>query len=375
MKNKSVSHLVLTGLFVVLVLAASNSIVRAQGSPPTTSWNLPLQKGNWFNCSNWSGVCPSPLVDAFINNGGQAQILVGSVPATAYSLTLGGQQGDSGGVVIDTDPAILDIGSSSCRGDFYIGNQGSGSVSITNGGRLRNRYAYIAAGPKSNGKVSVKGVGTHTQSQWNIFGDVSNGCPGAGLFIGCTANSNGGGGTALVNVEYPAIITVLSFVDAPSVTVGKSGTLTGNGRLEVLGYTLSSQTATVLGTLAPTGTLTIEGNLDLNANDTNTANTSFHVTPEAADSLQVKVNDTQGGGLVTLGGRVTVIITGTFTPPVSFTLLHADKGRGDHTKFLYQSIIFKAPNCVTAAISYHDNLDLSSDVNLDIFTSCDDYSP
>jgi hypothetical protein len=363
MKNKSVSHLVLTGLFVVLVLAASNSIVRAQGSPPTTSWIG--SKGDWFNCSNWSGVCPNPLVDAFINNGGQAQILTGSVPATADSLTLGDQQGDSGGVVIDTDPAILDIGSSSCRGDFYIGNQGSGSVSITTGGRLRNRYAYIAAGPKSYGNVTVKGVGTHTQSQWNIFGDAGNGCPGAGLFIGA-ADSNGAGGTALVNVEYPAIITVLSYVDAPSVTVGKSGTLTGNGRLEVLGYTPLSQTAKVFGTLAPTGTLAIEGNVLL---DPNTSNTSFHVTPQAADSLQVKVNDTQGGGLATLGGRVTVIITGTFTPPVSFTLLHAVAGRSG-TKFGSQSIMFKAPPCVSPAISYHDNVDGSSDVNLDIFTSC-----
>jgi hypothetical protein len=215
----------------------------------------------------------------------------------------------------------------------------------------------------------VKGVGTHTQSQWNIFGDVANGCPGAGLFIGCTADSNGAGGTALVNVEYPAIITVLSYVDAPSVTVGKSGTLTGNGRLEVLGYTLLSQTAKVFGTLAPTGTLAIEGNVLL---DPNTSNTSFHVTPQAADSLQVKQNHTGSGVLATLGGRVTVIITGTFTPPVSFTLLHATAGRGG-TKFPFQSIMFKnAPPCVSAAISYHDNVDGSSDVNLDIFTSCDD---
>ena len=85
MKNKSVSHLVLTGLFVVLVLAASNSIVRAQGSPPTTSWIA--SRGDWFNCNNWSGVCPNPQVDAFINNGGQAQILkVLSPPRPSLSL-------------------------------------------------------------------------------------------------------------------------------------------------------------------------------------------------------------------------------------------------------------------------------------------------
>ena len=275
--------------------------------------------------------------------------------------------------MIDNYPALLDIGSSLCRGDLYVGYQGSGNLSITNDGRVRSRYGYVAAAPKSNGKVSIKGSG---QSRWNIFGDASNGCPDAGLFIGCTANSNGDGGTALVNIEFPGLITVLSYVDAPSVTVGKSGTLTGNGHLEVLGYTAASQTAKVFGTVAPTGPLVIEGNLDLkNAASSypDTANTIFHVTPEGTDVLYVVVNEIGGGGLVTLGGRITVVMTGAFTVGQYFTLLHAQNGRSG-TKFAFQSIMFMsgAGSPICPVINYYDNpdpLNPFSEVVLTI-TSC-----
>lgn len=349
MKNKSVSKSVLTGLFVVLALVASNSIVRAQGSPPSTNWSA--SRGDWFNCNNWSGGCPNPQVNAFINNGGQARIQ-GEAPALTQSLYLGNNQGDSGGVVIDTDHAILDVGNSLCQGDVYIGNQGSGSVTIANGGRLRNRFGYVAAAPGSYGNVLVKDT---VNSQWNMFGDVGNGCPEAGLFIGCTANSNGVGGTALVDVKSPAIISVLSYVDTPSVTVGRSGTLTGNGRLKVLGFTPSSQTAVVFGTLAPTGTLTIEGNLLLSPDDSNSSNTSFHVTPQAQDSLQVKLNSLGGGGTARLGGRVTVIINGTFTPPASFTLLHAEVARINQFNSVSIISLSGGSSCIIPTIDYDDN--------------------
>jgi len=102
MKNRSASKSLLIGFFFVLVWATSNSIVRAQ-APPSTNWIV--SRGNWFTCSNWSGLCPNPLVDASINDGGQAQILSSDPnnPAFAYSLTLGGNQGDSGGVAVNGD--------------------------------------------------------------------------------------------------------------------------------------------------------------------------------------------------------------------------------------------------------------------------------
>ena len=64
----------------------------------------------------------------------------------AKSLNLGDNQGDSGSLKIDDDhSAVLDIGTSSCRGNIYIGNRGSGNLTITNGGYIRNRYAYVGA--------------------------------------------------------------------------------------------------------------------------------------------------------------------------------------------------------------------------------------
>ena len=361
MKNKSVSQALLTGLFVVLVLAASSSIVRAQC--PSTYWIGGT--GDWFTPGNWSGCGPNITDDAHINNTGQAQIAPTPAPtgtpppAVANSLYLGDSQGDSGGVTVAGDLAILDVFDGLCRGTFYIGNSGSGGLSITNGGIVRSRYAYIAAAPKSHGNVTVKGTGSNSQSQWNLFGSAGNGCPGSGLFIGCTApcsdlGNSYIGGTALVNVESPALISVRNFADATSVAVGLSGTLTGNGSLEALGYTPASQTATVYGTLAPAlalapPVLTIVGNLQLERQ----ANTVFNVTPQIPQTLaQVAVVTIPGGGggIATLDGKVSVTMTGTFTP---FTLLHADVATVG--SFFTESIKFPSGQDFAPEITYDAN--------------------
>jgi T5SS/PEP-CTERM-associated repeat protein len=354
MKNKSVSQSILTGLFVVLVLAVSNSIVRAQGSPPTTSWIGGT--GDWFTPGNWSGVLPNPLVDAYINNGGEALIYSGG-DAMAISLTLGDNQGDAGSVIIADASSVLQVG------NIYIGNRGSGNLKIANTGHnggITSRYAYVAAGanpikPASNGTVTVEG----NLTIWDIFDDPPLSF-GAGLFIGCTADSNGAGGTALVDVEYPAYISVHNHDGGFAVTVGHSGTLTGSGTLEMVGSsgtptpTPSSITAKVFGTLAPTGLLTIDGNLDLTSL-TNTSNTVCHVTPQAND--EVYVSQLSGGGHAHLGGRVTVIMTGSFTAGMSFPLLSAQGGL-DETSFLYTSIIYNSnpwDPCLDRVITYDAN--------------------
>lgn len=329
MKNKSVLQSILTGLFVVLVLVAPNSIVRAQNCPSETWID---GAGDWFNPNNWSGGCvPLPTTDAYINNGGEAQIHGGPAHATAYSVVLGDNQGDSGSVTIDTDhSAVLDLGEASCRGNIYIGNRGSGTLVLKDSGYIRSRYGYVAAVanlnlPSSSGVVKVEGSGT----VWFLY-DNPPGCTGAGLFIGGTASN--AGGTATLAVSDGATIYVINGADAPGVTVGLSGTLTGNGLLLLTGATSSSKTAQVLGTLAPGRPLTIQGNLDLRAP---TANTVCHVTPQAWDSVSVTGT---GAGSAMLGGRLTVVMTGTFTPGTSFTLLHAEAGLNE-TRFPSVSII------------------------------------
>src|SRR5882762_5082921 len=168
MKNKSVLQRILTGLFAVLVLAAPNSIVRAQGSPPDTNWIG--GNSDWFNCNNWSPGCPNPLVGAHINNGGQAQIYGGPNHATAYSVTLGDNSTDSGSLVIAHDnSAVLDL-ADGCRGVIYVGLGGSGSLTIADGGYIRSRYGYVAELPNSSGHVTVKGSGT----TWFLYDEYDN---------------------------------------------------------------------------------------------------------------------------------------------------------------------------------------------------------
>jgi T5SS/PEP-CTERM-associated repeat protein len=354
MKNKSTSHLILTGLFVALVLAASNSIVRAQECPGTSNWIGGT--GGWFTGTNWSSGCvPNVTIDATINNGGHAQIHGPlSNHAAAESLVLGDDEGDSGSLTIDGDhSAVLDIGGA-CRGNIYVGNRGSGNLTITDEGYIRSRFGFVGAEANSkqptSSSASVKGQGTI----WYLYDYYADpGCAGAGLFIGCTANSNNGG-TATVDVSDGAIIWVASLDGAIGVKVGLSGTLTGDGLVYIGGVTKAVE---VHGTLAPAGALEIAGNLDLKS----TANTVFNVTPQAWDNVQV-TNGT-GGGVATLDGQITVIMTGNFTAGMSFTLLYADDGVKN--KFQTESIIRPGSPCFTPQINYDENR-----VKLDLLT-CD----
>ena len=227
MKNKLVSHLVLTGLFVVLVLAASNSIVRAQDCPSTT-WIYSGRTSDWFSPGNWSNCIPNATNDAYINNGGIAQIHGSNVFAETQSLTLGDNQGDSGGVTV-YDSAILKIScvTGSCPGPIYIGNQGSGSLSIGSGGLVISKYGYIAGAANSNGTVTVP-YGTVWLLMDTPYPPFNN--FGAGIFVGCTATSNGVGGTATVSVG--GTIEVHNRPDAPyngaaGVVLGLSGYVDG----------------------------------------------------------------------------------------------------------------------------------------------------
>ena len=158
-----------------------------------------------------------------------------------------------------------------------------------------------------------------------------------------------------MDVQDGATVEVESSVGGHSdVQVGLSGTLTGNGLFILGGPTQSSETTSVLGTLAPAGALTIAGNLAL----TSTATTMCNVTPQASDNVQVvqQYQGRTGGGFwghATLGGRLSVIMTGTFTPATTFTLLHADAGRlGTFTSI---SIAYSPVPTYTPVITYDAN--------------------
>jgi hypothetical protein len=313
--------------------------------------------------NNGSNGCPGFSVDASIDNGGTAQInhQVNNSNAAAKSLILGTNQGNSGTVTIDgTNYGALEV-RSDCSGlnpgaDVYVGKHGSGKVTLTNGAFILSSHGYIAAEanstlPTSNGSVKLSGQNPFGLANWLLAGDQ---CTGdAELFVGGTATN--AGGTALLDVRDGATVEVESSVGGhPDVQVGLSGTLTGNGLFILGGPTSLSETTSVLGTLAPAGALTIAGNLAL----TSTATTMCNVTPQAWDSVQVVQqygNRTDGGwGHATVDGRLSVILTGTFTPATTFTLLHADAGRLG--TFHSSSIKYNpSAQCFTPIITYDAN--------------------
>jgi hypothetical protein len=290
--------------------------------------------------ANWSNGVPTCSLDAYINNGGGAAINSG---ATALSLTLGENTTDSGRVSVDGTNGgnlVVQACGNGPLGDITVGYQGTGALSISNGGFVGSGSGYIAASTStsasSNGSVTVTG----SSSTWqvgnpNTFHSV--------LFVG--GNENGTGGTALLSITNGGSVTVQNNSGGSAVTVGPSGTLTGNGALGTTSSTVPLTTVT--GTLAPSGgQLTVAGDLQLNS----TATTKCNVTPQDPSTTpQVSVS-----GQVSLGGRLSVTMTGDFSSaPRRFTLLYADSVNSMHRTFDSQSITYPTgQGCWVPQITY-----------------------
>jgi hypothetical protein len=100
----------------------------------------------------------------------------------------------------------------------------------------------------------------------------------------------------------------------------------------------------VNGTLAPNWTLSIDGDLYL----LSSATTQCNVTPGNANMVDLHVLRTGN-----LGGRLSVIMTGTFTNGITrYTLLHADGGLPPNTTFASVSIKYPTNQGFTPHITY-----------------------
>jgi hypothetical protein len=110
--------------------------------------------------------------------------------------------------------------------NIYVGNQGAGTLTISNAGTVvNNQSAYIAASQgeltTSSGTVTVTG----SSSVWQVGN--TNFFASAHLFIG--GNGTSDGGTALLSITNGGRVNVSNNSADYSVRVGPSGTLTGNG--------------------------------------------------------------------------------------------------------------------------------------------------
>jgi T5SS/PEP-CTERM-associated repeat protein len=108
--------------------------------------------GDWFNPSNWSAVVPNSSTIAQINNGGTAQITSGI--ATASQVELGIAVGDVGTLSTSGSGSLQD------EGAMYIGEQGTGTLSITASTTVSSSLFVLGQNPGSNGTATVSGSGS-----------------------------------------------------------------------------------------------------------------------------------------------------------------------------------------------------------------------
>jgi T5SS/PEP-CTERM-associated repeat protein len=329
MKNKSASQTprTLTRKAILLAITAL-ALSASPGSRADQlcnclrSWDN-LGAGDWFDPSNWgpnhndvpncAGVLCPPLSGASevdINNGGTAQITGLAQTARACETFLGKDSGQSG--KLSVDHGTLDM----CN-EMHIGYEGKGTLSITNGGLVNTLIGgFIAAHAGSNGAATVDGTNPDgRKSTWTVIG--------GGMYVGGDNTSVGGTGLLTVTNE--------GRVSATNVHVWKSGTLTGNGTLT------TTDDTTIDGTLSPSNTLTIGGNLSFGPLGTVRCN----VTPSSWDRAEVS-------GAATLDGRLSVTMTGAFTPPAQFPLLHASTLVGT---FSSVSITYSS-DCLSPSVVY-----------------------
>lgn len=133
--------------------------------------------GDWFTDNNWSGsAIPTNLDDAFINTG-TATADIDNSAGLAKNLTVGNgtlaiKQGkisvDSATYIgrdYSTNALVTVAGSTATlfTSQLYVGSQGKGTLSISNGGRVfpySGNLTYLGYGSTGDGTINVSGANT-----------------------------------------------------------------------------------------------------------------------------------------------------------------------------------------------------------------------
>lgn len=140
-------------------------LVSSPAMAQDTQWDAGT--GDWFNVSNWDPVLPSDTVSAAIDNGGTAQVestgaetkflyvgdttgnsgwldiinggeLTTAPDGTDYTSVIAHYGSTSGGVVVDGTGSLWNN-----LGHTFVGNQGSGTLTISDGGRVNTGHDFI----------------------------------------------------------------------------------------------------------------------------------------------------------------------------------------------------------------------------------------
>jgi outer membrane autotransporter protein len=216
------------------MLLATTAFVALAPVPPVaaqTAWTG-ANSNNWFDAGNWSAGTPTIATDAEIDTIALNVPAVFAIGANALSLTVGNTghgalvvQG--GGVLLNTTGYLgrgggsvgtaTVLGANSVwanTGNFYVGDQGTGMLTIAAGGKVSSHDSFV--GNSGSGFVTVTGAG----STWTLTDPLTVGNSGTGS----VTIDNGG---AVVAEE-----TTLGAVNGSQGTVTISGpgsSWTGSG--------------------------------------------------------------------------------------------------------------------------------------------------
>jgi T5SS/PEP-CTERM-associated repeat protein len=285
-------------LLAVAALAFSTSSAFAQAQCTfNTTWTD--HTGGWYTAANWSGGVPTSSLNAFINNGGTAQVNSSLATANACSLTLGSNAADSGTVLVNTNATLAVVNSA------VVGSKGNGTVTLTGAGAVSSAGLSIAQPSGSSGTVTVDG-----SSHWTVSGAADVG--------GGTQLATGGNGLLQV--------TNGGNVSAGSVHVGMSGKLGGEGTIQTTNGT------TMDGTLSPHKTLSFTST---GAGSGANLNMGLYATTQCnviQSDLAIEVDNVDVvQGNASLNGTLSVTMTGVFQAPAQYILLHAGGGLNNTT--------------------------------------------
>lgn len=268
------------------------------------TWNAGT--GSWFTSSNWTpGIVPTSGINATINNGGTAQVL--TTGGQVRVLTLGTAAGQTG--TLQVQGGALTTSSSLLVGDF-----GTGTVTVSNGGTLTSGITGIANNAGSTGTLTVTGA----NSRWTFSSQGDVGSSGHGeLYVlegGTVSSGNGAmnvgndtGASGLVVITGTTVATsstvVFTFVAAAANSTGEirvTGPLaTWNGGITSIGQNAQGTVTLSLGATGTTNTLNIGTNAAavgaLTVQNANTSLTSAGVNVGVSGRGTMLISD---GGVV-----------------------------------------------------------------------------
>jgi T5SS/PEP-CTERM-associated repeat protein len=206
---------------------------------------------NWFDATNWStNAVPTAADNVFINAIAPNPTAIGGAAVSSF-VGIASAAGSIGQVTVTGAGSSWTISSSLLVGDF-----GTGTLVIQNGGQVTNTSGMIGNFAVSTGQVTVTGAG----SSWTNSSFLDVGARGTGVLLiqngGQVTNTNGFIGNDTGSTGRVTVDTGSRWTNSFQLSVGDAGT----GTLVVQGGGQVTNTGGVIGSATNgTGQVMVDG--------------------------------------------------------------------------------------------------------------------